>query len=218
MILSTAIAVLTIFISIILHETAHGWVAHKLGDNTAKNHGRLTLNPLKHIDIIGTIILPLILFLFGRGFIFGWAKPVPVNYNNFKKTHRDIILVASAGIITNFTLAFLSVIILKTIPPFPPSILTQILTIFFMNMLVFNIFLAIFNLLPIPPLDGSKILLGWSENAKIKQFLSADKQGIALLIFFMFIIPSFFEIFNIHFNPLITLLRFVSLSIINLLT
>lgn len=218
MILSATLAILSIFISIVFHEVAHGWVAYKLGDDTAKINKRLSLNPIKHIDTFGTVILPLFLFFSKIGFIFGWAKPVPVNYNKLKKKQRDIILVSSAGIMANFILAFLSSIMLKLTQIMPPHFLSGILAIFFFNMIAFNIFLALFNLLPIPPLDGSKIILGWSRNKKIQAFLSSDKQGLITIMLLLFIIPSIFKIFGISFNPVMSILRYFSLNLINILT
>jgi len=135
--------------SIIFHELAHGWVAWKLGDPTAKYAGRLTLNPLSHLDPIGTLML---LFVG-----FGWAKPVPVNMGYIRNTRSGLIMVSSAGIIANLILAFLSVFVLKLTAPGSSSSLGLLLY----YMIQINIMLAAFNLIPIPPLDGSKILMGF---------------------------------------------------------
>lgn len=137
-----------ILIAIVFHELAHGLVAYWLGDNTAKDAGRLTLNPIKHIDPVGLLCM----FIFR----FGWAKPVPINPNNFKNRKRDTILVSVAGVITNFIIAIISlgVIRLLYISSNNNSILYNIIIATFL----FNIILGLFNLLPFPPLDGSKIL------------------------------------------------------------
>ncbi len=204
-----------IFIAIIVHEIAHGWMAWRLGDKTAKNAGRLSLNPLKHIDLFGTIILPVILFLSKTGFIFGWAKPVPVDYNNLHNRKRDIILVASAGIIANLLLALMSSVLLKLSLMLPSQIIRGILAMFWLNMILFNIVLAVFNLLPIPPLDGSKILFGWSDNPYIQKYLNAERAGLLAIILLIFILPSFLIFFDIDFNPFSAYMRQTSLRLAN---
>lgn len=153
-----------IILAIVLHELAHGYAAYRLGDNTAKICGRLTLNPLKHVDLFGTILLPALLYFSQAGFMFGWAKPVPVNFNNLRRSKRDLIIVASAGIVTNLALAVVSAVLLKFISILPQSTAQGVIGLFLLNMVVFNMVLAIFNALPIPPLDGSKILFGWIKN------------------------------------------------------
>lgn len=211
------LSVFALIITIIAHEIAHGWVAWRLGDNTAQKAGRLSLNPIKHIDVFGTVILPIILFFSKTGFVFGWAKPVPINYKAFKKTKRDIILVASAGIITNIVLAMISVILLKITFLLPENMIKAILAYFWFNLLLFNTFFAIFNLLPIPPLDGSKILLGWSDNHRIQYYLNQTRMGLILIIFLAFILPAILQEFGISFNPLVYLLRHSISFVINLL-
>ena len=134
-----------LFIAIVFHELAHGLMAYWLGDNTAKNAGRLTLNPIKHIDPMG--------FLFMLIFRFGWAKPVPINPNNFKKRKRATILVSIAGVVTNFIIAIIAAFIISFVPINNP-ILKDVIKI----TILYNIMLCVFNLLPFPPLDGSKIL------------------------------------------------------------
>lgn len=137
--------------SIIIHELAHGWVAWKLGDPTAKAMGRLTLNPVSHLDPIGTLML----FLFG----FGWAKPVPFNLAYVRDTRRGLILVSSAGIVANMILAFLAFLLYRILDPQPAGTVATLLY----YMAKINIILAAFNLIPIPPLDGSKILMGFTS-------------------------------------------------------
>lgn len=135
--------------SIIVHELAHGWVAYRMGDPTAKYLGRLTLNPLKHLDPIGTAML----FIFG----FGWAKPVPVDFSRIGRSRGGLIAVSAAGIVANLIFAFLSVLALRLIAPSPRGTIGQML--YFLAQI--NIMLASFNLIPIPPLDGSKILMAF---------------------------------------------------------
>ncbi len=135
--------------SIIIHELAHGWVAYRLGDPTAKYLGRLTLNPLKHLDPIGTAML----FLVG----FGWAKPVPVDFHLLRNSRLGLILVSAAGIIANMIFAFVAILLLRVVAPSPSGSMGQLL--YYLAQI--NIMLASFNLIPIPPLDGSKILMGF---------------------------------------------------------
>ena len=179
-----------IILAIVLHELAHGYAAYRLGDNTAKICGRLTLNPLKHVDLFGTILLPALLYFSQAGFMFGWAKPVPVNFNNLRRSKRDLIIVASAGIVTNLALAVVSAVLLKFISILPQSTAQGVIGLFLLNMVVFNVVLAIFNALPIPPLDGSKILFGWIKKPWAQKYISAESQGRAAIVLIAFILPA----------------------------
>ena len=144
-----------LIIAMTTHEFAHGWVAYKLGDSTAKYSGRLTLNPLAHIDLFWTIILPFFLFITTQGqFVFGAAKPVPINYWSLRNPKRDIIWVGLSGPLANFIFALVLSMFLRFIP------LPDLLYFVFQNLVMINIILGVFNLVPIPPLDGSRILSG----------------------------------------------------------
>jgi Zn-dependent protease len=156
--LTFALLVIPLLYSIIIHELAHGWVAYIMGDSTAKERGRLTLNPLKHLDPVGTIML----FIFG----FGWARPVPVDLRNIGNTRMGIILVSSAGIIANMVFAFFAVLALRllSVQPSEPT------GLFLYYLAQINIMLASFNLIPIPPLDGSKIVMGFMPERAIRLF------------------------------------------------
>lgn len=171
-----------ILFAITIHETAHGWVAAKLGDKTAWMMGRLTLNPIKHIDPIGTIVVPAILF-YTSGFIFGWAKPVPINYNALRSPKQDMLWVAIAGPASNFIMAFFWLLLLITIN-----------TGFFANMAQFgiyiNLLLAVLNLLPLPPLDGGRVMSALLPNKLARQYDQLEPYGLfillALLVFGVF--------------------------------
>ena len=186
---SIILTFIPVLIAIIAHELAHGWMSYYLGDSTAKDNDRLSLNPLKHIDLFGSVILPAILLLSKIGIVFGWAKPVPVNYNNFRHFRRDIVLTASAGIIMNLWLAVVSALFLSLTSFVPHLYLQGVLSLFFLNMVVINILLAIFNLIPIPPLDGSKIFFGWINQPWAQTYVNSAQQGMAALVILIFILP-----------------------------
>jgi Zn-dependent protease len=169
--------IIPLLFAITVHETAHGWVAYKCGDPTAKLLGRLTLNPIQHIDPIGTIIVPAILFLLG-GFIFGWAKPVPITWQNLRHPRRDMALVAAAGPLANLGMALLWVVIIKLalfLHSAPFAYMGQIgITI--------NLVLMLLNLIPIPPLDGSRIVASVLSPALAYRFNQLEVYGFLILV------------------------------------
>jgi Zn-dependent protease len=152
------VAAIPVLFAITLHEVAHGWMARRFGDRTAEMMGRLSLNPLKHIDPIGTVVVPILMMWLG-GFMFGWAKPVPVNFRALRNPDRSMVAVAAAGPAANFVMALAWALLFRVsgkIPGGPGEFLHQMSTFG----LVFNVLLGTFNLLPIPPLDGGRILRG----------------------------------------------------------
>ena len=158
-----AVWALPVLFAVVLHEVAHGWVANRLGDPTAARLGRLTLNPISHVDIYGTILIPLFLVAVGAPFIFGYAKPVPVNFNNLGNPKRDMIWVAAAGPVTNIILAVASGYMLKAVYGLAnllPEIIQSPLAMMALLSVNMNVMLAAFNLLPLPPLDGGRVLVG----------------------------------------------------------
>jgi len=170
---------LVLIFSIIIHEVSHGAMAKELGDDTAEKMGRLTLNPLAHLDFFGSVLLPLFLFISTSGqFVFGWAKPVPYNPFKLKNPRRDSALLAFAGPLANLGLALIFGILIR-LKIFPLAVLPYFLTIVSTNLV-----LAIFNLTPIPPLDGSKILFYLFPSPKLEIFML--QYGFFLLIFFLF--------------------------------
>jgi len=180
--ISFAASFALLLIAMTVHEFAHGAVAYKLGDSTARLSGRLTLNPLAHIDPFWTIILPLVLFLSTAGhFVFGAAKPVPVNYWNLKNPKRDMIWIGLAGPLANFILAFMLAGLLRFIPS------AGVISYLVFNLLTINVVLALFNLMPIPPLDGSKILAGLLPAKISEQYAHFERFGFIILFVFIWL-------------------------------
>ncbi|HET9946717.1 MAG TPA: site-2 protease family protein [Patescibacteria group bacterium] len=190
------IGIVVLVFSAILHEVAHGYVADRLGDPTARLMGRLTLDPRKHIDPFLSILLPLLLIISGSPVIFGGAKPVPIDPYNLREGRKDIALVSLAGPLTNVLLAIASSLLLKGLvflfPMTPTTVVSNTVITFIYALLItivhYNILLAIFNLLPIPPLDGSKIFSLILPEREAALFLSLSQIGIFIL-FFLLVFP-----------------------------
>jgi len=186
--------ILPVVFAITVHEVAHGWVAKKYGDNTALRLGRLTLNPVKHIDLFGTIILPGLLLMTGTGFIFGWAKPVPVDPRNFKKPLQDMAVVALAGPVSNLLMAVFWALIARigvTIGAGNEAIAHPLIYTGVAGISI-NMVLALINLLPIPPLDGSRILTGILPSYWAWQYNRLERYGFIILLALLY-----FRILNV---------------------
>ncbi|OGY68047.1 MAG: hypothetical protein A3H63_01790 [Candidatus Harrisonbacteria bacterium RIFCSPLOWO2_02_FULL_45_10c] len=179
---------IVLIFSVMVHEVSHGIVAYKLGDDTAKTLGRLNFNPLKHLDPMGSVILPVFLLLMNSPILFGWAKPVPYNPNNLKNPKKGAALIALAGPMSNLALAVIFGVLIQILGPFADNLGETVISLLqFFNVIVFiNVLLAVFNLVPIPPLDGSKLIFAMlpPRYYRVQRFL--EQYGMFLLIFFIF--------------------------------
>jgi Zn-dependent protease len=169
-----------IILAITLHEASHGYVAWKLGDDTAYRLGRVTFNPLRHIDPLGTIILPALL-VFTTGFMFGYAKPVPVNFRRLHNPRRDMVLVAAAGPAMNFLIALASAIALRLVPE-TATMTTSVISEIFIYSIFFNVILAIFNMIPLPPLDGGRVAVGLLPYPLSLYLARLERYGMVILL------------------------------------
>ncbi|SSC07070.1 site-2 protease family protein [bacterium endosymbiont of Bathymodiolus sp. 5 South] len=190
--------------AITVHEFAHGWVANQYGDATAKMLGRLTLNPIKHIDPIGTILVPAILYFTGSPFLFGWAKPVPINFNALKSPKKDMILVALAGPVSNFIMALLWLLVIL----FALNLQSQLLIDMAYFGIAINLILGVFNLLPLPPLDGSRVVSALLPNHLAYEYNKLEQYGLFILVGLLFL-----GVFERVILPIVQILNHTMLSL-----
>ena len=177
-----------VLIAITFHEAAHGWAAWKLGDPTAKMLGRVTFNPIKHVDPVGTLMIPGMLLVMGSPFLFGYAKPVPVAFWRLGSPRRDMVLVAAAGPGINILLACASALLINILPVIPGDTQTWFAAVLEKSILI-NLILATFNMLPIPPLDGGRIAVGLLPDGLARPLAQMERYGFFIVLGLIFLLP-----------------------------
>lgn len=206
--------VVPVLLAVILHELAHGIIADKLGDPTARLAGRLTLNPVRHIDPVGTIILPGLLIAVSSPFMFGWARPVPVDCRNLSRPRQGMALIAAAGPGMNVILAFVSFVILRWIINSGDVSADSWWLSTLWNSVYFNLVLAVFNMLPIPPLDGGRIVTGLLPESLALSFSKLERPGLGLLLVFLIALPLIGQKTGIDLNFVSSFIRHVVQAIL----
>ena len=208
--------ILPIVIAITFHEAAHGFVAHRLGDDTAFNLGRVSFNPIRHIDPFGTLMMPAILLMAHSPFLFGYAKPVPVKFAALRNPRSDMVLVALAGPATNIALALVAALAFHTLAFLPPNA-AQWLADNLKNALLINVILAIFNMMPIPPLDGGRVAVGLLPNALALPLARLEPFGMLILISLLILLPLAGSQFGLNLDVISTILRTVTGYVLQLI-
>jgi len=213
---AVSIWVLPLVIAITFHEAAHGFVAHHFGDNTAWERGRVSFNPLRHIDPFGTVILPAVLLLSHSPFLFGYAKPVPVNFRALRNPRIDMVWVALAGPATNIFLALVAAVAFHGVGLLPANA-AQWLADNLKNALVINVVLAIFNMLPIPPLDGGRVAVGLLPNVLAVPLSRLEPFGMLILIGFLILLPLAGSQLGLNLDVISAILRTATNFVIQLI-
>ncbi|NIZ02334.1 site-2 protease family protein [Thalassospira lucentensis] len=196
-IISATTWVVPVLLAVTLHEAAHGFAAKMFGDDTAQRLGRLSLNPIRHIDPIGTILIPALLLITGAPFLFGYAKPVPVAFQRLNPQRLGVVCVAVAGPLTNVGLAILSILLMVWLPSFSPAVNDWLATMLNQSIWL-NCILAVFNMLPIPPLDGGRVLTAISPLPIARVLARMEKTGMIILIGVVFLLPYVTEKLGIY--------------------
>lgn len=189
--------VIPVLLAITLHEAAHGFVAHRLGDDTAWLLGRVSLNPFKHIDPFGTVLLPALLLFLHSPFLFGYAKPVPVKFSALRNPRHDMVLVAGAGPATNLLLALAAALLIHIVGLLPEGIDRWILANL-RNAIVINVVLAIFNMIPLPPFDGGRVAVGLLPDSLARPLASLERHGMLIMVGLLFILPMIGTQFGVN--------------------
>jgi Zn-dependent protease len=213
---AVSVWVLPLVIAITFHEAAHGFVAHHFGDNTAWDRGRVSFNPLKHIDPFGTLILPAVLLFSHSPFLFGYAKPVPVNFRALRHPRIDMVWVALAGPATNIVLAWCAAAAFHLLA-YAPADAAQWIADNLQNALVINVVLAIFNMLPIPPLDGGRVAVGLLPDALAVPLSRLEPYGMLILIGFLILLPLLGSQLGLNLDVISAILRTATGYVISLL-
>ena len=203
-------------VAITFHEAAHGFVAHLLGDDTAWRLGRVSFNPVKHIDPFGTILLPGMLLLLHAPFLFGYAKPVPVNFRALRSPRRDMVLVAAAGPVMNIALALIAALAFHVVG-YLPDTSAEWLADNLKNAVILNVVLAVFNLFPLPPLDGGRILVGILPKPAAMAVARLEPFGLVILISLLIILPMFGAQLGVDLNFISRTLAIATRSIIDVI-
>lgn len=178
-----------VLLAITLHEAAHGFAAWRLGDDTAMRLGRVSLNPIRHVDPVGTVLLPAVLVFTAAPFLFGWAKPVPVVYRNLRRPRRDMVLVAAAGPCANLFLATCSALLFHTLALMPPDVAIWVASNLRHSILI-NLVLAVFNMMPVPPLDGGRIAVGLLPGVLARPLARLERYGFLIIVGIIFLLPA----------------------------